>query len=78
MTYTVGLKRIYKLTIIPTCRNFVLTNIKMSQGSKRVIVLQRFANAKLEEVPEPIHKLLEGYSRIPSDQIYSHVVEVVR
>jgi hypothetical protein len=39
--------------------------------------LQKFYDAELEEVPEKARVLLEGYSKIPSDDVLPHILEVV-
>jgi hypothetical protein len=39
--------------------------------------LQQYYDTELEEVPGDMQRLLEKYSRIPSDEVLPHIIEVV-
>ena len=39
---------------------------------------KEFFESELKEVPAPAQKLLEEYSKIPSDQVLNHIRAVVR
>jgi hypothetical protein len=41
------------------------------------IPIEKFHDAELSEVPEPARKLLEGYGKIPPDDVYPHILQVV-
>jgi hypothetical protein len=41
------------------------------------LLLQKWYNTELEEVPQDMQKLLENYSEIPPDEVLPHIIEVV-
>jgi hypothetical protein len=54
-----------------------LINVSDEIQSIPDVPIEKFYDAELGEVPEPARKLLEGYSKIPADDVYPHILQVV-